>query len=102
MADDSQTWGSRKWRSIQKRQARVNQNNRATPNLDAARAELASGPKLVVESLEAKLERALPGAKTDWVASRSEWSVWRKGRQMGVGSTEREAIDRAIFLFGGR
>lgn len=68
----------------------------------AARAERDSGRPLVVESLEAKLEKAIPGAKTDWVAARNEWSVWRKGRQLATGSSEREAIDRAIFLFGGR
>lgn len=108
MADDSQTWGSRKWRSIQKRQARVNQNNRATPNLDAARAELASGPKLVVESLEEKLERALPGAKVEdsGVPGEFRYRVMHRGkyawRPVGTGGSRREAIDRAIFLFGGR
>ena len=68
----------------------------------AARAERDSGKPLVVESLDAKLEKAIPGAKTDWVAARNEWSVWRKGRQLATGSSEREAIDRAIFLWGGR
>lgn len=108
MADDSQTWGSRKWRLIKKQQARVNQNNRATPHLDAARAELASGPKLVVESLEEKLERALPGARVHdtGVLCDTRFRVFHRGafaeREVGRGASRREAIDRAIFLFGGR
>ena len=71
----------------------------------AARAERDSGKPLVVESLEAKLERLLPGAAltgskmvqgTDRVAG-------KRGRKtVATGSTEREAIDRAIFLWGGR
>lgn len=108
MADDSQTWGSRKWRLIKKQQARLNQANAATPNLDAARAELASGPKLVVESLEEKLERALPGARVHdtGILCDTRFRVFHRGsyseREVGRGASRREAIDRAVFLWGER
>lgn len=112
--ENEQTWGSRKWRAIKKQQARMNANNRATPHLDAARAELATGPKLVVESLEEKLERHLPGAFVEAAPSGlgfappppdERWQVRQLGefamRTLAVGPTPREAIARAIFLFGG-
>jgi len=62
-------------------------------------------------TLQERLTRALPGAETKHSpndASETAWSVCapRKinGRRrmctLATGSTEREAIDRAIFLFG--
>ena len=109
MADDSQTWGSRKWRLIKKQQARLNQANAATPHLDAARAELASGPKLVVESLEEKLARRVPGAHvidTHVIGSVVRYEVRQAGkfatRTISDGATVREAVDRAVFLWGER
>jgi hypothetical protein len=71
----------------------------------AARAERDSGKPLVVESLEAKLEKAIPGAVTKWSFLRPShecWAVWLEKRVLATGGSEREAIDRAIFLFGGR
>jgi hypothetical protein len=68
----------------------------------AALAERDAGKPLVVESLTQRLERAIPGAEVDWVASRNEWSVRRDGRCIGEGYTEREAVEKAIALYGGR
>jgi hypothetical protein len=67
----------------------------------AALAEREAGRPLVVESLTQRLERLVPGAEVDWVASRNEWSVWRD-RVLATGHTEREAVEKAIALFGGR
>jgi hypothetical protein len=67
-----------------------------------ALAEREAGRPLVVESLTQRLERAIPGAEVDWVASRNEWSVWRDGRRIAEGHSEREAVEKAIALWGRR
>ena len=80
-----------------------------TPHLDAARDEFGSTrPALAVESLEDKLERHLPGARVvDTGAHGDErFVVFQRGRyaerEVGSGASRREAIDRAIWLFGSR
>lgn len=80
-----------------------------TPHLDAARAELASGPRLVVESLEEKLARLVPGAylvDTRVVGSVVRYEVRQAGeyttRVIADGASAREAADRAVFLWGAR
>lgn len=66
-----------------------------------------------METLEQKLQRQLPGAKCRKdtaapVAARFLVDGWRKSRDgkrwepavLATGATEREAIDRALFLWG--
>ncbi len=77
-----------------------------TPALDDARAEFhTTRPTLVVETLAQRLERLVPGAHARyyWLAAVEErWRVRLGGRVIGKGSTEREAVDRAIALRGVR
>ena len=72
----------------------------------AARAERDSGKPLVVESLEAKLEKAIPGAVARWSFLRPSATCWvirsEDGRDLAFGPSEREAVDRAICLRGAR
>jgi hypothetical protein len=69
----------------------------------AARAERDSGRPLVVETLEEKLEAAIPGARLCEVPSRpAPWRVYRESSFLADGHTAREAIDRAIALRGAR
>lgn len=74
----------------------------------AAKAERGTGQPLTVESLDEKLERHLPGA---WVVDSGahgdeRFTVHQRGRyaerEVGSGASRREAIDRAIWLFGSR
>ncbi|MBP7685302.1 MAG: hypothetical protein KBB95_25520, partial [Deltaproteobacteria bacterium] len=70
----------------------------------AARAERDSGKPLVVESLEAKLEKAIPGAYFSR-SPRGEpmpWAVEHGAKKLACGHTAREAVDKAIALHGGR
>lgn len=69
--------------------------------LAAARAEhqRTRGP-LVVESMSEKLARLVPGAKS--AKSDAGWSVTRDGRVLALGASEREAVDRCLFLWGQR
>lgn len=90
------------WAEQQRQHARVNRQNAATPNLDAARAERSAGPTLVVETLEQRLVRLLPGAWLSEALTGSErWKVHREGRSVS-GPSKREAVDRAIALWAGR
>lgn len=66
---------------------------------------------LVVETIREKLERALPGAKVFRplrplegapVPPTEAWRVVRDGRVLATAATEREAVDRALFLWEGR
>lgn len=74
--------------------------------LAAAKAERGTGQPLAVESLEEKLERAIPGA---WVAQAfsGSWCVYGPERRVGnagrqtYAATKREAVAKAIALFGG-
>lgn len=68
----------------------------------AAIAERSTGRPLVVETLEQKLEKAIPGATVTQVF-RGAWCVyWRSAQLLAAGASKREAIDRAICLRGGR
>ena len=69
----------------------------------AARAERDSGRPLVVETLDAKLEAAIPGARLCEVPSKpAPWRVYRGSSFLADGHTVREAIDKAISLWGAR
>lgn len=64
---------------------------------------------LVVETIQAKLARLLPGAKAFRplgegvpVPPTEAWRVVRDGRVLATAATEREAVDRALFLWEGR
>jgi hypothetical protein len=83
---------------------RAEEERRNVPrgHVEAALAERDAGQPLVTESLAQRLERLVPGAEVDWVASRNEWSVWRDGRCIGEGHSEREAVEKAIALWGRR
>lgn len=82
---------------------------RETPELDAARAEFhTTRPTLAAEPLAQRLERAIPGA---WVAQtfKGAWCVYGPSRRVGyvgkllaAGASEREAIEKAIALWGSR
>lgn len=71
----------------------------------AARAERDSGKPLVVESLVDKLKRLLPGTvlkDTKTFGTDDRYEVLRGRKKLATGASEREAIDRAVFLWGGR
>lgn len=77
----------------------------------AAIAERDAGKALVVESLEEKLKRAVSGAVVHDSGEQgvdNRWEVlgpraYSSGMKvLAVGATKREAIDRAIFLWGER
>lgn len=76
----------------------------------AARAERDSGKPLVVDSLEAKLQKAVPGAIVHDSQEKgvdNRWEVFgpkdsSSMRLLATGASKREAIDRAVFLWGGR
>jgi hypothetical protein len=70
---------------------------------------------LVVETLHAKLQRLLPGAEVRErrqlrdalgagkpVTPEEAWEVSRGVRVLARGATEREAVDRALFLWASR
>lgn len=103
-------------RTDNRRRAAARAAERLTPKpvvvdgslIAAAKAERGTGVPLVTESLEEKLERHLPGA---WVVDSGahgdeRFTVHQRGRyaarEIGSGASRREAIDRAIWLFGSR
>ena len=67
---------------------------------------------LIVETLDAKLSRLLPGAVVRYrigFLSEHAWAVTqpfpkptRGTRVLATGASKREAIDRALFLWGAR
>ena len=69
-----------------------------------------SAKPLVVESLEAKLKKAIPGAivhDSQEMGVENRWEVFgpkdsASMRLLATGASKREAIDRAIFLWGRR
>ena len=70
----------------------------------AAIAERSTGRPLVVESLEQRLEKAIPGAHFSR-SPRGEpmpWAVERGVTRLACGHTAREAVDKAIALWGAR
>jgi len=71
----------------------------------AAIAERSMGKPLVVESLDAKLQRLLPGTAltgSKTVQGPDRFAVKRGRKTLATGASEREAIDRAVSLWGGR
>lgn len=66
----------------------------------AAIAERSTGKPLVVETLEQKLEKAIPGALVFTNGPTAE--VWRAGRLLSRRFSKREAVDTAIAVWGGR
>jgi len=70
----------------------------------AARAERASGKPLVVESLEQRLARELPGSHLYKLKGFSEswWCVSKDARVLSQAASKREAIDKAVSLWGAR
>ena len=69
-------------------------------------AERSSGKPLVVETLEQKLEKAIPGAFIEDAGPRarslSRWRVCRDALLIESGPSRREAVDKAIALWGSR
>ncbi len=74
---------------------------RTTTLVEQAKAER-SGRPLVVETLEQRLQRELPGARLVRNPSDDGAIVWRGLQILAAGHTAREAIDRAIALWGAR
>lgn len=68
--------------------------------VERAKAELTTGKPLVVETLEQRLEKAIPGATLRWQLK--TWAVWGRGARLSTAESKREAIDKAIALFGGQ
>lgn len=68
----------------------------------AAKAERDNGQPLVVESLEQRLERCLPGAVVHRREDGLSWFVWGFGMVLGDAASKREAVERSIALRGGR
>lgn len=91
---------------LRRRRAEAAAETKAPPVgvVAAAIAERSTGKPLVVETLEQKLERLVPGAllqRFTW--PRLTWAVVRPGVVARTeGNTPREAVARAIALWGGR
>lgn len=71
----------------------------------AALAERTTGKPLVVETLEQRLARLLPGAGLHEVkayAAEDRWEVRVERQVLATGASAREAVDRAVFLWGER
>ncbi len=99
--------GTERWRFEQHSRAVRNRAEVSRGHLAAALSEPRGSGPLVVETLEQRLEKAIPGAWSvdggPWVASESRWSVHRGGgRTLATGASQREAIERALFLWGAR
>lgn len=101
------------WTGRRAAERRIREENRAgrqapVPSgvVAAAIAERSSGQPLVVQTLEQRLEAALPGAwLVDggiWVSASERWTVSRSTRRLAAGPSAREAVDKAIALHGGR
>lgn len=70
----------------------------------AAIAERSTGKPLVVETLEARLEREVPGAIIvhDGHSALASWVVTRRCVTLAKAHSKREAVDIAVSLWGGR
>ena len=91
---------SRAQRIREAKAAEREQLARTTTLVEQAKAERSTGRPLVVETLEQRLARCLPGAKL--VVGKMGAVVWRGQSIAASGSTVREAVDRAIALRGAR
>lgn len=69
--------------------------------LESARAEFeAPRAPLVVETLEERLKRAIPGAEVVREASGSGVAVWIGRRCLAFGHSQRDVTEKAIALYG--
>lgn len=70
----------------------------------AAIAERSSGKPLVVETLEDRLEREVPGAIIvhDGHSALASWVVTRRCVTLAKAHSKREAVDIAVSLWSGR
>jgi hypothetical protein len=69
----------------------------------AAVAERAEGKPLVVEPLPERLARLVPGARLENDPGHSTpWVVWRGLSILAAAHSAREAVDKAVMLYGGR
>ena len=70
----------------------------------AAMAERAAPAKpLVVEPLPEKLKRLVPGARLEHdPLNPTPWVVWRGLSVLACAHSAREAVDKAVTLYGGR
>lgn len=72
----------------------------------AAIAERSTGKPLVVETLEERLQKAIPGAYVvggrPCDSTNEPWAVWTKHARLSTAASKREAVDKAIALFGGQ
>ncbi len=85
------------------KQAEREQLAKTTTLVEQAKAERSSGRPLVVETLEERLKKAIPGARLCEVPSKpASWRVYRESSFLADGHSQREAIDRAIALWGAR
>ena len=87
------------------KQAERAQLARTSTLVEQAKSERDSGRPLVVETLDARLQRELPGAtcRLERHSGVDAWVVRRgAGSRVSDGPTQREAIDRAICLRGAR
>ncbi len=84
-----------------KRRAEENRRNVSRGHVDAAIAEHGTGKPLVTESLTQRLERLVPGASAGRnLAGSGLWVVARAGAVLATGHTLREAVDKAVSLYG--
>ena len=67
-------------------------------------AERSSGKPLVVETLEARLAAAIPTARYEYAehCDADAHQVWRGSSVLATAASKREAVDKAIALWGGR
>ena len=67
-------------------------------------AERSTGRPLVVETLEQRLEKAIPGARHKYAPRCGSCShqIWRDDFVLAAAASKREAVDKAIALHGGR
>lgn len=104
------TWSQRR---AEANRALREEASRVGGALEAAREEFQrERPPLRVPSLAERLEQALPGARLyetnptqpsseRWVVELENCATWRGRGPTVYGHTRREAVDRAIALFGG-
>lgn len=88
------------------KQAERVQLAKTTTLVEQAKAERDSGRPLVVETLEEKLAKAIPGAYVVGGRTcddpRAPFAVWCSTHRLSTGCSKREAVDRAISLWGAR
>lgn len=86
------------------KQAERAQLAKTTTLVEQAKAERDSGRPLVVETLEQRLARELPGSHLYKLKGFGEswWCVSKDARVLAQAASKREAIDKAVSLWGAR